>query len=217
MKQIYSSYIFDCDGVVLNSNHIKTKAFYDVAKVYGHKPAESLKNYHMQHGGISRYAKFEYLLTKILRKPLEQVELKQLLDNFSYEVKKALITCEVAKGLHEFKAKTQNADWLIVSGGDQSELREVFVKRGLDKYFNGGIYGSPDSKNTILTREIEKGTITMPALFLGDSKYDYQSAQAAGLDFVFLTKWTEVKDYQMWCEKHEIATCRDILEIVGFK
>lgn len=215
MKQIYSSYIFDCDGVVLNSNHIKTKAFYDVAKMYGHKAAESLKNYHMQHGGISRYAKFEYLLTEILKKPLEQVELKQLLDNFAHEVKKALLTCEVAKGLHEFKAKTQNADWMIVSGGDQSELREVFAKRGLDKYFNGGIYGSPDTKNIILNREIEKGTIKMPALFLGDSKYDYQAAQSVGLDFVFLTKWTEVKEYQMWCEKQVISTYSDISETVS--
>jgi len=35
LKQ-YKTLIFDCDGVILNSNKIKTQAFYDVAKIYGH-------------------------------------------------------------------------------------------------------------------------------------------------------------------------------------
>ncbi|AEG31686.1 HAD family hydrolase [Thiomicrospira cyclica] len=197
----YKAYVFDCDGVVLNSNKIKTQAFYDVAKVYGHEPAQALKDYHVQNGGISRFVKFEYLLTEILKKPLDQTELKQLLDNFAHEVKKALMTCEVAKGLAELRGQTKHANWLIVSGGDQDELREVFKARGLAHYFNGGIFGSPDTKDTILAREIENGNITRPALFLGDSKYDYQAAETAGLDFIFLTQWTEVKDHQAWCKE----------------
>ncbi|WP_041435357.1 hypothetical protein [Thiomicrospira cyclica] len=48
--------------------------------------------------------------------------------------------------------------------------------------------------------EIKTGNITRPVLFLGDSKYDYQAAQTAGLDFIFLTQWTEVKDHQAWCK-----------------
>lgn len=195
----YATLIFDCDGVVLDSNKIKTQAFYDVAKVYGHEPAQALKEYHVQNGGISRYAKFEYLITKILGKRIEQVELNQLLEHFAHEVKQALLNCQVAEGLSQLKAQTINAKWLIVSGGDQTELREVFAERGLDHYFEGGIFGSPDTKDIILAREIENGTITRPALFLGDSKYDYQAAQTAGLDFIFLTEWTEVKDYQAWC------------------
>ncbi|WP_044408459.1 HAD family hydrolase [Thiomicrospira microaerophila] len=195
----YQTLVFDCDGVVLNSNKIKTQAFYDVAKVYGHEPAQALKDYHVQNGGISRFVKFEYLLTEILKKQLDQTELKQLLYNFAHEVKKALMTCEVAEGLAELREQTKHANWLIVSGGDQEELREVFKARGLDHYFNGGIFGSPDTKDTILAREIEKGNITRPALFLGDSKYDYQAAQTADLDFIFLTQWTEVKNHQAWC------------------
>ena len=84
----YQTLIFDCDGVILNSNKIKTQAFYDVAKVYGHKPAQILKDYHIQNGGISRYKKFEYLLTNILQKPIKKQELSELLSNFSKEVKK---------------------------------------------------------------------------------------------------------------------------------
>jgi len=211
----YQTLVFDCDGVVLNSNKIKTQAFYDVAKIYGHEFAQALKDYHVQNGGISRYAKFEYLLTEILGKRLIQSELKQLLDNFALEVKKALLTCEIAEGLDQLKAKTSNANWLIVSGGDQTELREVFAERGLDYYFEGGIFGSPDTKDTILAHEIDNANITMPALFLGDSKYDYQAAHSAGLDFVFLTQWTEVNELSTWLKASSIEAVFSINYLLG--
>lgn len=206
----YSTFVFDCDGVLLNSNKIKTQAFYDVAKIFGHEPAQALKDYHVQNGGISRFVKFKYLLTNILKKPLDQAELNQLLDNFAHEVKKALMTCEVAEGLAKLRERTKHSNWLVVSGGDQKELREVFQARGLDKYFDGGIFGSPDTKDSILERELGSLSSHRPALFLGDSKYDYQAAQTAGLDFIFLTEWTEVEDYKLWCDCEEILFLKNI-------
>ena len=75
----YSTIIFDCDGVILNSNDIKTNAFYEIAKVYGHLPALELKNYHKINGGVSRYEKFNYLFTNILCRPFESEEIGKLL------------------------------------------------------------------------------------------------------------------------------------------
>lgn len=210
----YKTLVFDCDGVVLNSNKIKTQAFYDVAKTYGHEPAQALLDYHVQNGGISRYAKFEYFFTEILGKHLDQEEFKLLLENFAHEVKKALLICEVAEGMDKLKAKTKYANWLIVSGGDQVELRQVFAKRRLDKYFDAGIFGSPDTKDTILAREIEKGNITMPALFIGDSKYDYQASQNAGLDFIFLSNWTEIKCWVNFCKKYSLTSFNSLDDIL---
>jgi len=207
----YQTLIFDCDGVILNSNKIKTQAFYDVAKVYGHKPAQALKDYHILNGGISRYQKFEYLLTNILQKSIETQELNKLLSSFSKEVKKALLICEVAKNIKELRSKTKNSKWLVVSGGDQDELREVFKKRKLDSYFDGGIFGSPDDKDRILKNEKYKCNITGKSLFLGDSMYDYQAATVAQMDFIFLSKWTEVKD---WKDKFSNNAYLDLLELV---
>ena len=192
----YQTLVFDCDGVILNSNKIKTQAFYEVAKVYGHEPAQILKEYHVQNGGISRYKKFEYLLTNILQKPIKKQELSELLSNFSKEVKKALLVCEVATGIKELRDKTRNTKWLIVSGGDQAELREVFKQRNLDGYFDGGIFGSPDDKDTILKNEMDTLNITGRCLFLGDSMYDYQAAITAQMNFVFISQWTEVVDWE---------------------
>jgi len=52
----YQALVFDCDGVVLNSNKIKTQAFYEATKQFGHESAQALVDYHVANGGISRYA-----------------------------------------------------------------------------------------------------------------------------------------------------------------
>ncbi len=41
----YKSLIFDCDGVVLNSNKAKTEAFYKAALPYGEQAASALVEY----------------------------------------------------------------------------------------------------------------------------------------------------------------------------
>lgn len=209
----YQTLVFDCDGVVLNSNKIKTQAFYEATKHYGHESAQQLVDYHVQNGGISRYSKFTYFLTDIMKQPLMQSELDDLLNRFADFVKQGLLSCEVAEGLQDLRLQTAHCNWLIVSGGDQAELREVFVQRGLDKLFDGGIYGSPDDKDLILAREQAQQNIQARALFLGDSKYDYLAASKAGLDFVFLSDWTEVNDWQKWCKESDINHRRNISQL----
>lgn len=210
----YQSFVFDCDGVVLYSNKVKTQAFYDVAKVYGEEQAQALVEYHVQNGGISRYKKFEYFLSEILNKPINDDDMSSLVEHFSVEVKNALLTCAVADGLKGLREKTPHAKWFIVSGGDQEELREVFVKRGLAELFDGGIFGSPDSKDTILRRELEAVNMPQPALFLGDSKYDYKASSEAGIEFVFMSKWTEVEEWQEWCLKNKLDVCQNVSELL---
>lgn len=209
----YRSIIFDCDGVILNSNSIKTKAFYTVAKPYGSEVAKELKCYHSQNGGISRHKKFEYFLTVILNKVLVQEELKSLIDAFSEEVENNLLHCEIALGIQALREITVDASWLVVSGGEQSELRKVFHKRELTKYFDGGIFGSPEDKGIILKRELSSKNILKPALFIGDSKYDHVCADAEGFDFIFLSQWTEVENWEKWVDEKGLYHLESILSM----
>lgn len=209
----YNALVFDCDGVILNSNRIKTDAFYQSTKAYGEDAAQALVDYHVQNGGISRYKKFEYFISDILNKDINKSELDALLDAFADEVKQGLLTCSVADGLDELRDKTPCASWFIVSGGDQSELREVFAERKLDHLFDGGIFGSPDTKDCILAREIKSQKIKKPCLFIGDSKYDYLAAVKADLDFIFMSEWSEFSDYQAFFLQKKInivATIKDL-------
>lgn len=58
----YKTLVFDCDRVILNSNKVKTEAFYQSALAYGEQAAQALVEYHIANGGISRYKKFAYFL-----------------------------------------------------------------------------------------------------------------------------------------------------------
>lgn len=201
----YDTLIFDCDGVILNSNDVKSDAFYQAALPYGEEAAQVFVEYHRNNGGVSRYRKFEYFLEFIA--PNQKGPSKdELLKVYANKVAEGLMNCEVANGLHKLREITPNAGWMIVSGGDQKELREVFKARDLDMLFDQGIFGSPDSKVEILEREIKLGHIESSALFLGDSKYDYQVSQLNGLDFIFLSDWSEVKDWRVWVEDSQIQS-----------
>ncbi|WP_300319068.1 HAD-IA family hydrolase [Idiomarina sp.] len=193
----YQTLVFDCDGVVLNSNHVKTNAFYKATLPYGENAANAFVKYHTENGGVSRYKKFAYFLDAIVPN-VEGPGLDELLERYAAEVVDGLLTCDVAEGLDELRKQTSDSRWLIVSGGDQDELRLVFEKRGLASLFDGGIFGSPTPKKDILDRELANGNIQQHALFIGDSKYDYESAKHAGLDFVFLSGWSEVDSWQSW-------------------
>lgn len=213
----YRTLVFDCDGVVLNSNKVKTEAFYQAALPYGEQAAQALVKYHVANGGMSRYKKFAYFLNTLVPQYAAQISgptLEELLDAYASHVLQGLLTCDIAEGLHELRKNTPNTNWLIVSGGDQAELRHVFAERGLDEYFDGGIFGSPDTKDEILERRTNNGNIQQSALFLGDSKYDYQAASGAGLDFVFLTDWTEVKDWEEWTSKYNLISVKSIQELL---
>ena len=194
----YRTIIFDCDGVVLNSNHIKTEAFHAAALPYGKTAAEALVAYHLANGGVSRYKKFGYFVENILpgRSPVSGADFEHMLERYAGAVRVGLMNCEVASGLPSLRASAPRTPWMIVSGGDQQELRDIFADRDLAHYFDAGIFGSPDDKYTIIERELALGSLQEPALFLGDSRLDYEVAGAFNLDFVFVSQWTEFRDWR---------------------
>lgn len=208
----YQTLVFDCDGVVLNSNHVKTNAFYKATLPYGEDAANAFVKYHTENGGVSRYKKFAYLLDAIVPN-VEGPGLDKLLERYAAEVVDGLLTCDVAEGLEELRKQAPDSRWLIVSGGDQDELRLVFEKRRLASLFDGGIFGSPTPKKEILDRELASGNIQQPALFIGDSKYDYESAKHAGLDFVFLSGWSEVNDWKQWVNINAIKHSESLVDL----
>ncbi|WP_006787629.1 HAD family hydrolase [Thiorhodospira sibirica] len=191
----YQCLVFDCDSVVLDSNKVKTKAFYQATLPYGKAAAQAMVNYHVANGGVSRYKKFAHFL-------------EQIAPNIAFNY-----TEQQGPDLEALRQQTPNARWLIVSGGDQAELRDVFAQRGIAEWFDGGIFGSPDTKDEILARELASGNIQQPALFLGDSKYDYQAASAAGLDFVFVSGWSEVERWEAWVNQQKIKSVASLSEL----
>lgn len=209
--------VFDCDGVVLASNAIKTEAFRRVAGArYGEAAAQALVEHHVRNGGVSRFEKFRYLVEDIVGAAPDPAECESLCTAYGEEVFARLLECEVAPGLEPLRASTPDARWMIVSGGAQHELREVFRRRGLDTLFDAGIFGSPDSKDAILAREIATGNLRKPAAFFGDSAYDHRAATAVGLDFVFVSDWSELPDWAGYCARHGLPHRPTLADAVRF-
>ncbi|PPC87260.1 MAG: HAD family hydrolase [Methylotenera sp.] len=214
--QKYKSIVFDCDGVILDSNVVKTEAYFRTAKNLGatDEQAQALVDYHVKLGGISRYHKFDWYLREVLTQAATEKAIQIFLDEFSRELEDGLMHCTIAENLQELRDATKNANWMILSGGDQQEIRDLFAKRDLAKHFDGGLFGSPDNKDTVLAREKANGNIQLPALFIGDSKYDHEASTNAGLDFIFVSDWTEVADWKKFCENNDIKVLSNISSLM---
>jgi HAD superfamily hydrolase (TIGR01549 family) len=213
----YKTIVFDCDGVVLNSNQTKIDAYFAVAKKMGGTDiqAQAFVDHHVAKGSFPRNGKTEYYLTEIVKQPVTEAIMQQYMQAFEDVLDVTLMQCEVAPGLDALKAATPQARWMLLSGGDQAELRRIFPRRHLAHLFEAGIFGGPDKKDEVLAREKANGNLQLPALFVGDSKYDYQAASRAGLDFVFLSAWTEVCDWQAYCAEHKITVLDNIVHLLA--
>ncbi len=208
----YKTIVFDCDGVILDSNVVKTEAYFRTAKNLGatDEQAQALVDYHVNLGGISRYHKFDWYVREVLHETVTEKAIQILLDEFSRELEEGLMHCTIAGGLQALRDATTDTKWMILSGGDQQEIRDLFTKRKLADLFDGGLFGSPDNKDTVLAREKANGNLQIPALFIGDSKYDHEASTAAGLDFIFVSDWTEVPDWQAFCSDNQILVLPNI-------
>ena len=218
---LYRSILFDCDGVILNSNKVKTQAFFDLAQPWGIEAQNLLVQYHVDNGGISRHKKINYLLDTILPSlscnlPLADYSAlyNSLLTKYADLVYEGLLSCQVSPALQSLRQITSHVRWSVVSGGDQVELKKLFSERGLSSYFDAGIFGSPDNKESILKREFANGNFALPALFIGDSKYDFVSASSMNIDFLFLSDWTEFREWKAFIAKHRIRHCLNLSSLI---
>ena len=217
MKNIhhYATLIFDCDGVILNSNFQKIEAYRNTAIKFGadQKQAEALVQHHVELTGISRYIKFNYFLEKIMNRPIAKKDMNFLISHLNKEVISLLENCEIADGLEDLRKKTKGIPWMVASGGDQAELRYLFSNKKIDYLFDGGIFGSPKSKHEII-EEHYKNNRFMPALFLGDSLYDIETAKKYNLEFLFVSDWTDMEDWEEICKSHNVEAIPRISALI---
>ena len=213
-RRIYRTWIFDCDGVILDSNKVKTEAFRQVARPFGEEVVKALVAYHVRHAGASRYQKFAYLLQELLNEQPRVEKVNALARQFGNTVYHDLLDCAIVEGLDELRRTTVDSRWMVVSGGDQDELRRLFVERGLNSLFDGGVFGSPANKDEIITRERIAGNLLTPALFIGDSRYDHETAKRAGIDFVFAHAWTEFEGWQQYAATHHFPVVSSVKELI---
>jgi phosphoglycolate phosphatase-like HAD superfamily hydrolase len=178
--------IYDFDGVICDSVNIKTEAFIELYKGHGLNIQNKVKNYHVSHGGISRFEKIRYFQTELLNQPLDDKSLSLLTNRFADLVKEKVISSPYIKGAKEFIEKYTHGETLqfICTGTPESEIIEIIDRRGMSHLFSG-IYGSPKTKEAIIKEILEQTCVKQnECVFFGDALTDYHAANAFDIPFI---------------------------------
>lgn len=174
----------DFDGVIVESNDIKDRAFSEIFHEYP-EYYEKMMAYHYAHNAVDRYQKFRYFVEEILKVYDKSVLIEELSNKFSKITKQAIIQSRYVEGALSFLNYVRNKYPLyLISATPQGELNEIIQARDLEKYFKE-VFGAPLSKTDIIKKVmvIEKASPD-ETLFVGDSPEDLRAASLLGIQFV---------------------------------
>jgi phosphoglycolate phosphatase-like HAD superfamily hydrolase len=190
----YDTYIFDCDGVILDSNQLKIDAMEKaLIKFFGNdKKTNVCVDYFKKNFGTSRFHHVKYFVNQIFMLSGNERDkaYENILLNYSAQCKELYLKSNLTPGILEFIAGL-NGRIYIASGSEENELREVFKERKLDKYFQG-IYGSPTPKVELIASIMQKEA-PKEAIMFGDAFSDMKAAADNLIDFAAYLPFSNVK------------------------
>ncbi|MBF0412205.1 MAG: HAD family hydrolase [Desulfamplus sp.] len=182
----FQAVLFDFDGVILDSVNVKTEAFAKLFRSYGPEIERQVVEYHLSHGGVSRFNKFKYYYEKLLNTHLSEEKILQLGEEFSKLALQGVLEAPFIEGaIESLKVLHQQAiPAFVVSGTPQEELSYIIQKRDIGLLFTE-VHGSPKLKHEIIL-DIQTRYNLEPCrcLFIGDAMTDYNAATATGTLFL---------------------------------
>ena len=205
--------VLDCDGVILDSNEAKIEAFSHTATELGIAAdvVDRFSTWQKGNFGTPRTVMFRKLVDGEFGPVSASVRIEDLLDAYGAQCMALYERVPETDGLRAFLDATDSIPRYVVSGSDQSELRTVLRRRGLAHRFRG-ILGSPSGKSAnmeSITAEWTRATGEPPTLgvVIGDAMADLTAAEAVGFSFIFLARYSMVRDeLQQHCDERGIAS-----------
>ncbi|QLA18864.1 HAD family hydrolase [Desulfolutivibrio sulfoxidireducens] len=182
----YQAIFFDFDGVILDSVHVKTRAFAAMFRQYGPQIEQAVIDYHLAHGGVSRFSKFEYYYTRLLKKTIDHKTMNALCREFNSLVLQGVLDSPYVPGALETLnfLKYNNIPAFVVSGTPDDEIKYIVKIKSLAPYFLE-VHGSPRQKSEIILDVSQRHKLPLDkTLFIGDAMTDYSAAQACGGNFL---------------------------------
>ena len=176
--------VLDCDGVILECVDAKTRAFGKLVERYGALAKQKMIDYHLAHGGVSRFLKFEWFYREVLGREITRQENEELGRLFTQYCFDEVMNSSFVPGVMEFiSSYYQKIPLYIASGTPHEELTKVIKERNLMHFFKG-VYGSPTTKKEILSNIVrEEGVLSNETLMVGDSSTDLEAAVSVGTLF----------------------------------
>lgn len=177
--------VFDCDGVLLDSVNVKTRAFARLAEPYGPEARDRFVMYHTLHGGVSRYLKFAWFFKEELNREITPRESQEWGEKFAEYALDEVRKCPMIPGaLATLEKWRDKLPMYVCSGAPKEELETILRERGLTAFFRD-IYGYPPIKSELLGQIVNLAAKVAPdeALMVGDAGTDRDAAEAVGTLF----------------------------------
>jgi len=215
----YRVIIFDCDGVILDSNNMKIKAMYSALKTSLY-PAELIDvavNTFLNNFGKSRQYHCHYFVETLLGlHGKKSTDLQQLiLSNYSQAVEDEYLTVPMTEGSAALLNSLKHKHLYIGSGSEEEQLVRILKKREISHYFNG-IFGSPEKKS-INIKNILGNHPNEKIIFIGDALADYNAAVDNNIDFIFYAPYSNVKIKMLEMSKtHHFHVIHSFLDNINY-
>jgi len=214
-----TSIIFDCDGVIFDSNQLKIEAFRKTLSVYPADVVEAFILYHIQNAGISRYVKFRAFIVDFLGITFVKEEYEELLDNFGRKCRELYLQASLTPGSSSvLKKLSDTVPLYVASGSDELELNDVFKQRQLHNYFVK-VLGSPKTKSECVLEALKDIGSSKNVVMIGDARSDWLAAQEVGISFIYMSRFsenhgvmTELSKKHGFCEIETLEQLKDILD-----
>lgn len=189
------SVVFDCDGVILQSNRLKSDAFGAVLEGYDPALVKEFVDWHKRTGGVSRFEKFRVFFKDMLKDDAWPEKTDKACADFGDHVSKQLLVCPFVPGFEELLGRltVSGIPLSVNTGGSETEITAVFRSRGLSDSFRA-VYGSPTPKRDNMIKLQADKLIGPRCLYFGDSRLDFDLAEEFCSDFVYIaheSEWTD--------------------------
>ena len=177
--------VFDFDGVLVESVHIKGDAFVKLYANENNDVQEQVRAYHNAHGGVTRYDKIRYYENDLCGRTANEDRIEELANQFSDIVETLVIQSAWVKGAKGFlEEHYKDVPMYIASATPHDELLRITKKRNMDHYFKG-IYGAPKKKGEHIRTIInQQGYDPDKVLMIGDAMTDYDAATETHTHFI---------------------------------
>lgn len=176
----------DCDGVIFDSNEFKLRAMQRVLAGYPEAMRSRMTQYWRDNGGMARGVKFRHFFEVIAKAADPEAQTRRAVADFGPLSLEGYRSVDPLPGALAFARHVGRARCFVVSGAEQTELRQVFHDKQIANLF-ADVLGSPPKKLDLVRHVLERvGAKPSETLLIGDGFRDFEVCRTLTMRFVYL-------------------------------
>lgn len=184
--------VFDFDGTLCDSTHVKTEAFSKLYADEGATVAASVLEYHLANQGVSRFDKIRWAEEQILGRECTEGALGRRAEAFTDLVWQGVLAAPLFPGVPEY-LEGADGPLALASATPEEELRRIIAHKAISGFFSH-IGGSPTPKGEVVAAAITAtGAHPQRTVMIGDQPSDLEAARDAGCLFMGMAAGSEAR------------------------